>query len=481
MWTFGDDAAWSISDQEAFNGTYSAVSAPIEDGQACSMSLTLDVQVGFNTVISFYKMTSTDPGDKLEFYIDGVLKDSWGGLSFFAKEHFPITDGIHTLTWRYVKDEDGSFGDDKAWVDYIYFPPLNPPSANAGADTNVCEGYNIELQGMVTNCCCLEWTTSGSGTFDNNTKLNPVYTPSDEDILNGNVTLTLVNHAKDETVSDEMILTIDPTPLPYAGEDQAVCENAYIELLEASVENASSIVWTSSGDGSFNDSSLINPQYTPGMMDIENGSATLTMTAMGAESCGPVTDDILLTIDYMPQNAATPEGSQYVDLVYNPSTDYSTAGAQYAESYIWELEPSEAGTIDGNAATATVNWDESFLGFATLKVKGLNECGEGPFSESIDIEVVNTVGFESSNGLEINVIPNPNNGMFKLEILNASEETLDIKIVNALGHLVYENPGLSVDGNYIQILDMGEQEDGIYFLQIKGNKHLITKKILIRN
>jgi len=56
------------------------------------------------------------------------------------------------------------------------------------------------------------WTTSGTGTFNDVTIVNAVYTPSAADITAGTVTLTITTNDPVGTctaVSDVMILTIN--------------------------------------------------------------------------------------------------------------------------------------------------------------------------------------------------------------------------------------------------------------------------------
>jgi hypothetical protein len=66
--------------------------------------------------------------------------------------------------------------------------------------------------------------------------------------------------------------------------------------MQASANNQASILWTTQGDGTFNNATIQNPVYTPGTADIANGSVTLSMQAIGQVGCGNQTDDILLTI-----------------------------------------------------------------------------------------------------------------------------------------------------------------------------------------
>ncbi len=69
------------------------------------------------------------------------------------------------------------------------------------------------------------------GTLDNNSIVNPVYTPGQSDISNGSVTLTLTAKGRSvcPEVSDVISIGIQKLPVSDAGSDQEVCKsNTYI-------------------------------------------------------------------------------------------------------------------------------------------------------------------------------------------------------------------------------------------------------------
>jgi hypothetical protein len=87
------------------------------------------------------------------------------------------------------------------------------PSASAGADFSVCAGNPYAVQNAsAANYTDLQWTTSGTGTFDSVTITSPTYVPSNADIASGQVTLTLTTTndscTQTQTVVDEMVLTL---------------------------------------------------------------------------------------------------------------------------------------------------------------------------------------------------------------------------------------------------------------------------------
>ncbi|MBK9461418.1 MAG: hypothetical protein IPN94_18835 [Sphingobacteriales bacterium] len=68
----------------------------------------------------------------------------------------------------------------------------------------------------------ITWTSNGSGSFDNNTALSVVYTPSAADIANGNMTFTATTNDPDganpvcQATLATISLPINPLPTPTA-------------------------------------------------------------------------------------------------------------------------------------------------------------------------------------------------------------------------------------------------------------------------
>ncbi|MGM0581212.1 MAG: gliding motility-associated C-terminal domain-containing protein [Bacteroidota bacterium] len=180
------------------------------------------------------------------------------------------------------------------------------PTAEAGDNATVCEGDDLDLSASgtvdATNFSSLSWSSSGDGTFDDNTILEPIYTPSAADITNGSVVLTLQANGNGicDSVTDNMTLNITLAPIADAGSDENICEATAYDLATSttppSASNFSSLSWSTSGDGSFDDNTELVPVYTPGTADATNGTVTLTLEATGNGSCDPVTSDVVMTI-----------------------------------------------------------------------------------------------------------------------------------------------------------------------------------------
>jgi len=211
------------------------------------------------------------------------------------------------------------------------------PTANAGSDATICTGSTHQLAGAAQYNVDVAWTTSGNGTFSNSTILNPIYTPGTTDITNGTVTLTLTSTAISPctiATADAKILTIRKLPTANAGNDATVCETSTHQL-SGSAQNYASVLWTTSGDGTFSSSSILSPVYTPGSTDISNGTVTLTLTAAALNPCtGSATDDKILVFQKTPvadagSDATICTGSNYQlsgTSQYNGSIGWTTTG-----------------------------------------------------------------------------------------------------------------------------------------------------------
>ncbi|MFZ9673178.1 MAG: hypothetical protein ACO3A1_02675 [Flavobacteriaceae bacterium] len=66
-------------------------------------------------------------------------------------------------------------------------------------------------------------------------------------------------------------------PIGSAGSDDTICSGESYSL-KGSASNFSSILWTTSGTGLFNNVNATNPLYTPSLADINAGGVTLTVT-----------------------------------------------------------------------------------------------------------------------------------------------------------------------------------------------------------
>ncbi|UII21140.1 gliding motility-associated C-terminal domain-containing protein [Fulvivirga ligni] len=197
---------------------------------------------------------------------------------------------------------DGQYGNDS---------PIGCPTVNAGSDINTCSTSPFALSGSVTgDYTSVQWTSSGSGSFNDDTSLNAIYTPSAADISSGLVNITLTAYSDSCVPKSDQLQIQGNQFIVDAGSDQSVCENTQVNLSGSFGGGVSTIVWSSSGDGVFSNVNDPNANYTYGLADISSGNVTLTMTAPADGFCPEVSDDVFIDVRDAPM--ADGGGDRYV-------------------------------------------------------------------------------------------------------------------------------------------------------------------------
>ncbi len=177
----------------------------------------------------------------------------------------------------------------------VLFLTSTAVSVNAGLDVTVCGRDTVQLAGTVSNVSGGSWSTNGSGYFIYSpSHLANLYVLSTADKASGSVTFTLTSYGNGgcNPVSDTKVVTIPAGSLPnvYAGPDQV---SSISTSLNASVSNAVSQLWETSGTGLFAPSpTALNASYIPSVQDIAAGSVVLTLVATG--TCGEASDALTL-------------------------------------------------------------------------------------------------------------------------------------------------------------------------------------------
>ena len=222
------------------------------------------------------------------------------------------------------------------------------PVADAGDDLVICETGFAQLAGSTDFSTGQTWSTAGDGTFDNETALDAVYTPGELDKENGTVTLCLTAQAQGscQNTDDCLTLTIEHAPVAFAGEDLIVCETATVPL-SGTATNYSSVFWTSPGDGTFEDESELITTYYPGLTDINNGFAEITLHASAVLLCDEATNSLMVTFDQSPTVMAGDDLT-----ICETETVVLNATSQNADQFLWTS--SGDGTFADPAAPATI-------------------------------------------------------------------------------------------------------------------------------
>lgn len=125
-WEMSGSADWNVDGNAPWEGNFSARSGSISDNSTSVMSISgyviEDGEISFS-----YKVSSEGSYDFLRFYIDNNMELAISGEVSWMNQSFDVSEGEHTFTWRYQKDQNTSGGNDCGWIDYVVFPQFGAP------------------------------------------------------------------------------------------------------------------------------------------------------------------------------------------------------------------------------------------------------------------------------------------------------------------------------------------------------------------
>lgn len=306
--TGGTSSAVSIDWDNTPTGSYSLF--VVEDSANGCSGDTVFLTVNVNPLPAA-SATAGSPvceGSDLTLNASGGTSYDWSGPNGFTsanqnptRTNITLADsGIYTVT---VTNASGC--EDTAQVRVI----VNPNAAlaltsGAGSDSVlICEGsaltavtYSVTGGGSGASVTGLPGGVTGNysgGTFTLSG------TPTATGVFNYEVVTTGGGCAQDTLTG---IIEITPAPVVNAGSDQTICEGEIVDLANSSpsASNNSGLTWSTSGNGTYNNAGILNPEYTAGTADIANGTVTLTLTAAGNAGCPAATDDLTVTINPKP-------------------------------------------------------------------------------------------------------------------------------------------------------------------------------------
>jgi Leucine-rich repeat (LRR) protein len=233
------------------------------------------------------------------------------------------TGETHTLSWTV------SNGVCAPSVDYVTITmETSPTTAFAGIDQDLCNtGANLTANIPAVGAGI--WTASGPGTFSDATDPYATFTAS-----TGVYTLTwTVSNGSCIPSADDVLITLQDPAVVYAGADQSVCGNSAVPLSGTYGGGATSVTWSTSGTGSFDDFSSPLSNYTPSAGDILLGTVTLTLTTNdpdGAGLCASATDDVTITLENPATVNAGPDATGCGTIILSGSFGGSATIAQWS-------------------------------------------------------------------------------------------------------------------------------------------------------
>ena len=141
-----------------------------------------------------------------------------------------------------------------------------------------------------------------------------------------------------------------------------------------------------------------------------------------------------------------------------------------ATSWAWTFEGGDPATSTEQNPMVTYN----SAGVFTVELTVTGESGESTTIDTEMITVHNCTGLAGYSKLEMNITPNPSNGLFTIGF--SAEDYYDVFVYDITGHIVFDTK-LSNKQNQ---LDLSHLENGIYIVKASNGSAQIKERVIIQ-
>ena len=280
------------------------------------------------------------------------------------------------------------------------------------------------------------------------------------------------NNSSAQAKIDDICFPPRHTAIAYAGDNMISCNEAPIELSSAYAYDCDSKLWTTDGDGHFDNDTISNPTYFPGSQDLTNGSVALTLTAFGNDTIVSTTQ-----IRFMDEvSLGEIIGDSVVNKYSNPVSHY-TIEKQDGIHYLWQLEPAIAGTIYDHNDAIDILWNlNEGDADVTLSVMADNGCTMEPVTKSISLIGYSTPEWHATS---FELFPNPTDGKVNLVVEKSLQGKAVIEVYNLLGERMMVKKTGQLRQDETLSLDLSSLVSGLYIIKLSTENGSCSKKVSV--
>jgi hypothetical protein len=463
------------------------------DANTCSNTATISVVVNpLPTVTANASATTVCDGSSVTLTGSGATSYAWTGGVFDGIAFNATATTTYTVTGT---DANGCSGTDMITINVN---PLPTVTANA-TSTTICSGSDEILTGSGTAT-----SYSWSGGVSDGVVFQPTTTTT------YTVTGTDGNGC---SATDMITINVNPLPVVDLGPDVAQCsgsvmldagnpgntflwnDNSTSQMLTASftgiywvdVTDANGCVKRDSVTITINSNPTVdlgpdatvcgstvldagNPGASYLWSDLStaqtltvNASGTYSVTVTYAGGCN-ASDAINVTVNPLPNVTVTLP----LDTVCLNGGNVTLSG-----------ESPAGGTWSGTGVTGN-SFDPLVpgLGYAQIDYSftDVNGCSASA-SDSFWVDICNGIVNTDPSVMTVNAYPNPNTGIFTIEVNNPNADEIRLDIMDVEGRLIYSEQLIGVTNGYTKQIDLRNYANGAYFMRVNAKNDVKTIKL----
>ncbi len=343
--------------------------------------------------------------------------------------------------------------------------PIPTQTSNISGNGNPCSTSSQTYSVLDIPGISFTWSVPSGTTINSGQGTNSIFVTVGSN--NGNISVVPSNLCGTGTATNLSIaVSSAPDPTSSITGNNAPCQSSSQTY---SVTNTSGVNYT----WVVPTGSVITSGQGTSSINVTIGANNGTLAVTPSNTCGTGTAaSYSITVGLTPATPVTPDGPALVNVQNTTTSNYTTTTV--ANSYVWQISPATAGSISGTTSTATVTWNNAFIGYAEIRVKGMNSCGESAWSLVKFTQVINTTGI-IENEAGIKVISGGANNQLTL-IMNTEASNANVMVFDLSGRILLNTtiPGIGT-------FQINQQlKSGVYIVAVKAGISILNQKIFIK-
>jgi hypothetical protein len=308
----------------------------------------------------------------------------------------------------------------------------------------------------IPNALVYVWTLPAGATNATGSGTNSILVNYANNAVSGNIFVYGNDLCGNGTSSPAFPVTVNPLP-DAAGSitgPASVCMGAQgVVYTVPSINNATGYTWTVPTGATIMSGNNTNTIT----VDFAANAVSGNITVLGTNSCGngTISPNFAVTVNPIPP---TP-------VVTNTGTTLHSSAATGNQWF------DQSGLIPGATAQTYVATQYGYY----WDVVTLNGCS----SDTSNRVLIILIGIDPHSSSVINLYPVPNEGMFNVSIITASDETFSISVYNSLGIKIYEEGKVIVNGSLNKVIDLRPVPNGVYTVIFENSQNQVVKKIVV--
>jgi PKD repeat protein len=516
LWSPSSSLSSSTAASVIANPTSTTTYTVIGNMLGCTASSQVTVMVNPAPVVSVSPNDTICAGQSVSLTATGANTYLWSpSSSLNSSTTTSVTaNPSSTTTYTVVGDVLGCTATSQVTV------IVNPlPTVSVTSSASICSGQPATL--TASGASTYSWSPSSS--LNTSTGPSVIANPSSTTIYT--VTATGNNGC---SATSQVTVTVFPLPVIVASPSViTICKDDTATL---TVSGANTYTWSpSTGLSSSTGSSVIaipdsTTIYTVTATDINGCTASVTITVnvlpsptVIASNSGPVCTGSPVTITatgantylWQPGNMTSASAVVYptVTAIYSvvgtgangcSASATTTVVVNQLPVVILDLSPVDTqctsinsvllsggnpsgGTYSGTAVTGNY-FNPQAAGMGTHQITYTYTDSHGCTNTATSVIYVdictgvNTISRESA----IEIYPNPTNGEFNIKIITEQEKDISLRIFDVTGRVIFERKLLKIiTPVFHSVIDLENEAEGLYYLQLAWGNDIITRKIII--